>query len=520
MIRIHRRFGGLALAGGLVVAAMAWTLAPNNLPYAPASAGAARAAAQDDPIVFYRDPMGEALFSKAPKKDSMGMDYLPVTRSQIAPLLAKLPASAPPTSSGSGEILFWRDAMGGPEISLAPKKDGMGMDFLPVRSADAIKLLTLLDAAKASPDQAKAAEPAKRRILYYRNPMGLADTSPVPKKDSMGMAYVPVYEGDETDSSDVKLAPGRIQRTGVRTEPVETRSIVSKVQVPGSIQLDERRVTIVATRSTAFIEKVANVTTGDLVKKGQTLLHLYSPEIAAAAAQYASNPSFEGARTRLLNLAVPPEALAEIERSRRAPLSMAWPAPIDGIVLERSVSDGMKTEPGATLFRLADMTTVWALLDVSERDYGRLRFGQAVTIRARALPGRMFAGRITLIYPQINRETRTARVRVELANPDLALRPDMYIDADIAVGDDAKAATVSDSAVIDSGNRRIVILDKGEGRFEPREVKTGRRGDGRVEIREGVVEGDRVVTSANFLIDAESNLKAALKGLTQPEAGK
>jgi membrane fusion protein, copper/silver efflux system len=521
MIRIHRRFGALALAGGLAVAVMAWPPAPGSRPPALAAMGAARAAgAQDDPIVFYRDPMGEALFSREPRKDGMGMDYLPVTRSQIAPLLAKLPTTASPAASGSDQILFWRDPMGGPAVASAPKKDGMGMDYLPVRSADAIRLLTLLDAAQTSPEQAKTAEPATRRVLYYRNPMGLADTSPVPKKDSMGMDYLPVYEGEGADSSDVKLAPGRIQSMGVRTEVADRRAIVSKVQVPGAIQLDERRVVVVATRSTAFIEKVANVTTGDMVKKGQTLLHLYSPDIASAAAQYASNAGFEGARTRLLNLAVPPEVLTEIDRTHRAPLSIAWPAPMDGLVLERPVVDGMRADPGAPLFRLADVSVVWALVDVSERDYGRLRIGQTVTIRARALPDRAFAGRLSLIYPQINRETRTARVRVELANPDLALRPDMYVDAEIAVGDDAKVTTVPDSAVIDSGDRRIVILDRGDGRFEPREVKTGRRGEGRVEIHEGVAEGERVVTSANFLIDSESNLKAALKGLGQSEPVK
>jgi len=180
-------------------------------------------------------------------------------------------------------------------------------------------------------------------------------------------------------------------------------------------------------------------------------------------------------------------------------------------VLERAVTDGMKAEPGQTLFRLADMTMVWALVDVSERDYGRLRFGQPVVVRARALPSRTFSGKVSLIYPQINRETRTARVRVELANTDLALRPDMYVEADIAVGGGANVATVPDSAVVDSGKSQIVILDKGDGKFEPRAVKIGQRGDGRVEIREGVQDGDRVVTSANFLIDSESNLKAALK---------
>ena len=417
-------------------------------------------------------------------------------------------------------IVFYRDPMGGPDISLTPKKDGMGMEFLPVRAADIGRMLPPLGAQSSAPATTEpAAGPVKTRILYYRNPMGLADTSLVPKKDSMGMDYVPVYEGDEEEPAVVRIGPGRIQRTGVRSEAVQAQAIVSKVEAPGSIQLDERRVTVVATRSIAFIDKVADVTTGDLVKAGQPLMRLYSPDIASAAAQYAANPGFDGARTRLANLGVPAALLAEIDRTHKPPLTIAWQAPRDGLVLERSVSDGMKADPGQSLFRLADLSVVWALVDVPERDYGRLRVGQLVVARARALRGKPFVGRVNQIYPQVNRDTRTVRVRVELANPDLTLRPDMYVDSEISVGDGARVATVSDSAVMDAGKRQLVIIDKGEGRFEPREVRTGRRGEGRVEIREGVAEGDRVVTSANFLIDSESNLKAALRDF-QMEAGK
>jgi Cu(I)/Ag(I) efflux system membrane fusion protein len=438
----------------------------------------------------------------------MGMDFLPVHRATILPLLPKLPA----ISSASGpEPLFWRDPMGGSSISLTPKKDGMGMDFLPVRPSDIAGLL---------PPLAAVAEPAQKRILYYRNPMGLPDISPVPKKDSMGMDYRPVYEGEDGESSAVKISPGKVQRTGVRSEPVQSQSLVSRIRVPGSIQLDERRVTIVAPRATAFIEKVADVTTGDRVKKGQILMRLYSPEIAAAAAQYLATPGFAGARVRLENLDVPPGVYAEIDHTRKVPMSIAWPSPRDGVVLERMAVDGMKAEAGQPLFRLADLSVVWALVDVAEHDYARLKPGQVVTIIARSLPGRSFAGPISVIYPQINRETRSVRVRVELANPDLALRPDMYVEAEIAAQQGDKVLTVPDSAVIDTGQKSVVILDRGDGRFEPREVKTGRRGEGLVEISQGVAEGDQVVTSANFLIDAESNLKAALKGLGQPEDRK
>lgn len=365
-----------------------------------------------------------------------------------------------------------------------------------------------------------SADNTGKRILYYRNPMGLPDTSPVPKKDSMGMDYVPVYEGEADDGSMVKIPPGKLQRTGVRSQSVERRVITRPVRAPASVQLDERRVTVVALRSEGFIEQVEPVTTGARVRKGQPLMRLYSPEIAAASAQYlsllaqssSSGPLLaEGARRRLENLNVPPEVTAEIDRTRKVPLTITWPAPREGVILERTVIDGMRAPPGEVLFRIADLSLVWVLADVPEHDLGAVRLGQPVTVRSHAQPGRTFTGRVDLIYPQVSKETRTARVRVELPNPDGVLLPDMYGDIEIASGSDQPVIAVPDSAVIDSGIRQVVIVDKGEGRFEPREVKVGARGSGFVEIREGVMEGDQVVTAANFLIDAESNLKAALR---------
>ncbi|MCW2274487.1 efflux RND transporter periplasmic adaptor subunit [Rhodoblastus acidophilus] len=367
-----------------------------------------------------------------------------------------------------------------------------------------------LAAVLACAGMAAAEEAAQKRILYYRNPMGLADTSPVPKKDGMGMDYIPVYEGED-DESAIRIAPGKLQRTGVRTEPATSRTLATKIRVPGTIQLDERRITLVSTRATAFIEQVAEVTTGERVKKGQALFRFYSPEIASAAAQYFANPGFEGARRRLDVLDVPAEFITEIDRARKIPLSLDWRAPRDGIVFERNAFEGMKAEPGQQLFKIVDLQKVWALVDVAERDFSRIKPGQKVVVQARGMPDRVFNGVVGLVYPQINKDTRTARVRVELQNPELALRPDMYVDAEIFSGDDGNVIAAPESAVIDSGAKQLVLIDLGEGRFEPREVKLGRRGEGFVEIREGVAEGDRLVTSANFLIDAESNLKAALK---------
>ena len=414
--------------------------------------------------------------------------------------------------------LYYRDPTGAPRWSAGPKKDDRGQDYLPVYDDDHPGA-----AEKKPPQQA-----GSRRILYYRNPMGLPDTSPVPKKDPMGMNYVPVYEGDDVDDGTVKLSPGKIQRTGVKSEPAERRPIRLAVKAPGTIQLDERRVSVIAMRAESFVQKVADVTTGTRVKAGQPLMEIYSSAVASAAAEYLSTMTSRttggieaygrGSRQRLMNLDVPEPVIAELEKTHVVPVTVRWSAPRDGIVLERNAVEGMRANPGDVLFRIADISMVWALIDVAERDLGSVAVGQPVTIRARSFPGRSFSGKIAVIYPQVNRDTRTARVRIELANPDAVLLPDMYVDADIDTADPAPVLAVPEDSVLDTGTRQSVLVDKGEGRIEPREVKLGRRGGGYIEVRDGLAAGEAVVTSANFLIDAESNLKAALKSFSEAEA--
>jgi len=412
--------------------------------------------------------------------------------------------------------LYYRDPGGAPLWSAGPKKDDRGRDYLPV-----------YDDGQVASEPARPPQQANtsRRILYYRNPMGLPDTSPVPKKDPMGMNYIAVYEGDEADDGTVKLSPGKIQRTGVKSVTVERRPINVTVKAPGTIQLDERRVSVIVMRAESFVQKVADVTTGTRVKAGQPLMEIYSSAIASAAAEYLATITSKtvggvemygrGSRQRLVNLDVPDQVIAEMEKTRVAPVTVRWSAPRDGIVLERNAIEGMRANPGDVLFRIADTSLVWALVDVAERDLGNIAVGQRVAVRARSFPGRTFTGTIAIVYPQVNRDTRTVRVRIELANPDAVLLPDMYVDADIDTADAVPVLAVPDSSVLDTGTRQAVLVDKGEGRFEPREVKLGRRGGGYVEVRDGLREGEAVVTSANFLIDAESNLKAALKGFAE-----
>jgi Cu(I)/Ag(I) efflux system membrane fusion protein len=435
-----------------------------------------------------------------------------------------LPAAAkqsPVQSEATGPIIYYRDPDGLPDYSLTPKKTSAGKDYLAVRSSEDVSF-------EEKAPETMTAKAGEHRIRYYRNPMGLADTSPTPKKDSMGMDYLPVYADEQDDDSSIKVSAGKLQKTGVQTEVAERRTLNTVVRAPGTVQEDERRKSVVSLRFEGFIDSVENVTTGTHVHKGQRLMRIYGPNLSSAAAEYLSalnaspnagisNQALKGARRRLENLDAPEKFIADIERTREIPAYVSWPAPQDGEIVERIAVNGMRAAPGDVLFRISDHDVVWVLADVAERDLSLVEVGQTANVRLRAYPNRVFTGKVALIYPHLMAETRTARIRIELPNPDEVLRPDMYADVEIVTGTETPVLTVSSSAVIDSGDRQIVLLDKGEGRFEPRAVKLGRRGDGRMEIKEGLAENDKVVVSANFLIDAESNLKAALNGLDNGE---
>src|SRR5436190_12520791 len=382
-----------------------------------------------------------------------------------------------------GAAIYYQDPDGKPFYSLTPKKTPDGRDYRAVPAG--------ADVSFDDPADVAAAQPADRKIKYYRNPMGLPDISPTPKKDSMGMDYIPVYDGEDSDDGSVKLSPGKIQRTGARSEPVMRQVVRSIVRAPGTVQEDERRLSVVALRFEGFVESVANVTTGAHVHKGQVLMNVYSPAVSAASAEYLSafnagstGQALKGARRRLENLAVPEPTIREIERTREISLSIPWLAPQDGEILERNAVNGMRAAPGAVLFRIADHRLVWVLLDVAERDLAAISTGTKVIIRPRALPGQTFTGTVALVYPHLNAQTRTARIRIEVPNPDEALRPEMYVDAEMETGRPGPVLGVPESALLDSGTRQAVLIDKGEGRFEPGEIRRGRRGNGLGEVTE------------------------------------
>ena len=410
--------------------------------------------------------------------------------------------------------LYYQDPGGKPFWSATPRKDSEGRDWTAVYR----------DGAASPPTQA-AVDPGKP--LYYRNPMGLPDTSPVPKKDSMGMDYTPVYAADMAGPpGSVAISPERVQTLGVRTEVAGMRNLTRAVRAVGTVAVDERRVAVVAPRFEGWIEKLLVSASGDPVRSGQALLEFYSPDIALAEQDYVlarqvSGALAQGAISRLANLNVPAEEIARLRRTGRANRTAAIVSPMSGVVMEKTAVRGMRFASGDALYRIADLSAVWVLAEVFEQDLALVHAGQDATVTIAAYPGTDFRGKVTFVYPTVNPATRTVKIRVEVANADMLLKPDMYatvgIAAAVATG---QALAIPDSALLDTGKAQVVLVERTPGHFEPHAVTVGRRADGYAEIASGIASGDRVVVGANFLIDAESNLRAALQSFAPAPAGE
>ena len=373
-------------------------------------------------------------------------------------------------------------------------------------------------------------KPGARTVLYYRNPMGLADTSPVPKKDPMGMDYAPVYAGEEPTGNVVKINVDKLQKLGVKTEAASLRALVHTVRAVGIMEADERRVYTVAPKFEGWIEKLYVNSTGAPVKQGQALMETYSPELVSAQQEYVI--AWQGTRAlregsaevqagmrqlaqnsleRLRNWGISEEQLERLRNDGQARRELTLSSPVNGVVLEKMATQGMRFMPGEVLYKLADLSTLWVIAKVFEQELGMVRPGQTARLTVNAFPGPVFKGKVAFVSPTLDPQTRTAQVRIELSNPNGVLKPSMYANVEIVIPHSkATVLSVPDSAVLDSGTRQLVLVERGAGLYEPRQVKLGMRADGYVEILEGLAAGDQAVVSANFLIDAESNLKAAL----------
>lgn len=393
--------------------------------------------------------------------------------------------------------------------------------------------------------QAGGAKPGERKVAFYRNPMDPSIHSDKPAKDEMGMDFVPVYEDELQGASSgvsgravVTISSDRRQVLGVRSEEVKKIRLAHRMRTVGRVAVDERRLRHIHTKFDGYVEHLYVDYTGKLVRRGERLLSIYSPDLVATQQEYllahrgqarlaesavrsaaqGSVDLHEAARQRLLLWDIRPADIAKLEKAGQVTRTLDVYADIGGYVVEKMAYQGMRVTPADTLYDIADLTHLWVLADVYEYNLPTLALGTEGHISVASMPDKNWKGSVTYISPTVEERTRTIKVRLEVDNAGGELKPDMYTDVFLHV-DMGEGLVIPDGAVINAGDRRLVFLDRGEGRFEPREVKLGIKVNGSgLQVISGLSEGERVVTSANFLLDSESSLKAAVSGMSSAES--
>jgi Cu(I)/Ag(I) efflux system membrane fusion protein len=395
------------------------------------------------------------------------------------------------------------------------------------------------------PAPAGQAAPGAGKLLYYRNPMNPSVTSPVPMKDEMGMDYVAVYADEVTRQppgvpglATVQLTQEGIRLAGVQTAPAEEGRLARTIRTVGTVTADETRVQHFHTRVSGWVSKLYINFTGQFVKQGQPVVSIYSPELLASqeeflraretAARFAASELPEvrkggdellaAARRRLQLFDVPEEFIAELERTGTPQRNVTLLAHASGYVTSKGVFEGQEVDPSMMdLFTITDLSHVWIDAEFYEYEVSLLTLGQVATLTLPYDPSIRLTGRIAYIYPTLNPDTRTVRVRFDFANSNLKLKPGMFANVELDT-DGAQGIVIPDSAVIDTGERQIAFVSLGGGRFEPRQVRVSVRSEGRALVLAGLARGEQVVIKANFLLDSESQLRAALAGAGAPGA--
>jgi Cu(I)/Ag(I) efflux system membrane fusion protein len=356
-----------------------------------------------------------------------------------------------------------------------------------------------------------------KTVLYWHDPMVPGQRFEQPGQSPfMNMTLVPVYAGDGGDEGRVSVSPRVQQNLGIRTTQAARRSIAHRVEAVGNIAFNERDQVIVQARATAFIEQLHVRATLDRVAKGQPLAELYVPDWIAAQEEFLSVRRFrdtalaeliDAARQRLRQAGMTEGQIRLVESRGAVQPRITLTAPIDGVIVELLTREGMTVMPGETLFRINGLSTVWVNAAVPESQAALLRPGAAVEAHSPAVPGTIFAGTVQAILPDVDAATRTIKARIELANPDQALAPGMFVN--VALGVDAtEVLAVPSEAVIRTGTRTVVIVADGDGRFHPVDVEVGAEAGGDIEIVRGLDVGQIVVVSGQFLIDSEASLRA------------
>jgi len=383
------------------------------------------------------------------------------------------------------------------------------------------------------------ADAAEKKIKYWAAPMDPTYIRNAPGKSPMGMDLIPVYEDDAQSGSTISIDPVTAQNMGVRTAPVVKGDLSRRIRTVGLIGYEEPKQYSVNAKIAGWVEKLYVNKTGQQVKKGQPLLEIYSPELVTAQQELIlakqnldalSNSGFpeiaegaqrllEASRQRLSLWDVSTSQIQQIEKSGQVQKRLSLEAPYSGIVSMKMVNEGMYIKPGAALFEISDLSRVWIYADLYESDLPFVKVGQQAWVTLPYAGEEPRTAKVTYLYPYVDAKTRTVKARLEFANPDLSLRPEMYVNVEILTDPRSNVLYVPAEAVLNSGNKQTLFVALGEGKFEPRVIKTGVRGDdGMVEIVEGVKAGEVVVISAQFMFDSETRLREAINKMLEPKA--
>ena len=383
--------------------------------------------------------------------------------------------------------------------------------------------MKLVPVRKETASAGKGRQDTGRKVKYYKSTMLLGEISQTPRKDSMGMDMVPVYEGEE-ETQTITVDPATVQKMGVRTAVVTKGPLRRVIRTVGTIDYNETALADVTTKFRGWIEKLYVDSTGKQVHKGEPLFDIYSPDLYNAQSEYvlALNQGGTGglktsARQKLKLFDVSEDQIAQLEKTRQPQRTLRVDAPIDGIVVEKNAVQGQMVEAGMRLYRLADLGIVWVQSQIYEQDLALLKLGQEAEVSLSYLPDRKFRGRITYIYPTVDEKTRTARVRMEFHNPGLFLKPGMFATVELHAELESDALLIPDTAVLRSGDKNTVFVALENGKFEPRLVTLGPRGENdQYQVLSGLKEGERIVTSGQFLLDSESQLREAIQKMLNP----
>ncbi|MEK6606699.1 MAG: efflux RND transporter periplasmic adaptor subunit [Myxococcota bacterium] len=407
-----------------------------------------------------------------------------------------------------------------------------------------MKLVKVDDGSGEEAPDPVASAGGKRKLLYYRSPMDPKVTSPAPKKDEMGMDYVPVYADESGGSAGsvpgqatVNIDPARQQLIGLTTVRAAVGPVGGAWRTVGRVAMDETRVRHINVKVPGFVERVFVDFVGKTVGKGDPLFTVYSPELLSAQEEYLLALRMKGAlsrggaltddgdalvkavRRKLALWDVPESEIDRIATTGETTKTLTVHSPVSGVVTRKDVVQGMKLEAGAMPYEIVDLSTVWVLADVYESEMRFVKEGMSATLTLNAFPNREFRGKVLFIDPLIEPRTRTLKVRLAFPNPGGDLRPEMFGEV-VLHGTPREGLRIPQDAVIDSGTEKLVFVAIGNGKFQPRIVRLGDSSGNAVEVVSGLTAGEEVVTRANFLVDSESKLRASLVEMAGGAASK